>query len=102
MRVWTFTTRGPPSQILKLRHDFPQPQPTDLKPDEVLVKISYASLFAPLANLMAVTPRFNSNPSIPGHEFSGVVLASGHTSIGETLSEGQEVFGMIDPKSTLR
>lgn len=98
MRAWTFTARGPPSQVLKLRHDIPQPQPTDLKPDEVLVKVSHVSLFAPQANLMAVTPRFNSNPSVPGHEFSGIVVASSQSSFGETLSEEQGVFGMVDPK----
>lgn len=98
MRAWTFTDRGPPSEVLKLRHDLPQPQPTDLKPDEVLVKVSYASLFAPQANLMSVVPHLNSNPWIPGAEYSGVVVASSETDIGEKLSEGQEVFGMIDPK----
>lgn len=98
MRAWTFTTQGPPSHVLKLRHDFPQPQPTDLKPNEVLVKVSHVALFAPQANLIAVTPHINSNPWIPGWEFSGVVVASSDTAFGEKLREGQEVMGMVDPK----
>lgn len=98
MRAWTFTARGTPSQVLKLRHDLPQPQPTDLKPNEVLVKVSHVALFAPQANLMAVMPHINSNPWIPGYEFSGLVVACSETQIGDKLHEGQEVFGMVDPK----
>jgi NADPH:quinone reductase-like Zn-dependent oxidoreductase len=48
--------------------------------------------------MMEVAPHFNSNPWIPGWEFSGFVVASGENTLGEILSEGREVFGMVNPK----
>lgn len=98
MRAWTFIERGPLSQVLKLQHDFPQPQSADLRSDEVLVKVSYSALHQPQASFMAIMPHFNRNPWIPGFEFSGHVVTSGEARASEELSEGQAVFGMILPK----
>lgn len=98
MRAWTFNTRGPLSEALKLRHDLPQPQPKHLAPDEVLVKVSHSSLFQPLASFVGVIPHFNDKYWIPGLEFSGIVVADGGVRPGESSLEGQAVFGMIGPK----
>lgn len=105
MRAWVFTERGPPSQVLKLRHDFPQPQPTDLEADEVIVKVSHVTLFAPEAHLMSILPHFNSNPWIPLMRFSGTVssLSSVQSgSISRRFEEGDAVFGMINPRASAK
>lgn len=99
MQAWTFNTRGILSEVLKLRHDVPQPRVSDLAPDEVLVKISHSALFQPEASFVKVIPHFNDKYWIPGFEFSGTIVASGsaardrHGSLDE-----QAVFGMIGPK----
>ncbi|KAK5085471.1 zinc ion binding [Lithohypha guttulata] len=99
MKAWTYESRGPPSQVLKLRHDIPQLQSSKLKANEVIVKISHVSLFGPLAQLMAVIPHLNNNPWIPDYEFSGTIAGAGAES---TLREGDAVFGMIAPKLFLQ
>lgn len=97
MRAWTFTFRGSPSEVLRLRHDLPQPQASLLKHDEVIVQISHASLFGPNARLMAVFPHFTSEPYIPEIEFSGKVTALGNGN-DRSIQVEDAVFGMIDPK----
>lgn len=103
MRAWTYTTRGSPPQVLKLHHDLPQPQSTDLKPHEVLLKVSHVALFAPEAQLMSVIPHFNSSPWVPGSDFSGIIVAVGDDTAGQYkhndgLKPGDPVFGMVNPK----
>lgn len=105
MKAWVFTTRGPPSEVLKLHHDFPQPQPTDLKADEVIVKVSHVTVFAPEVNLMSILPHFNSNPWIPLMRFSGRITGlSSEKSDGtpRRFDEGDAVFGMISPKASAK
>lgn len=99
MQAWTFQTRGPLSEVLKLRHDIPQPQASDLAPDEVLIKVSHSALFQPQASFIKVLPHFNDKHWIPGFEFSGTIVAGTASSgnLDENL-EGQEIFGMIGPK----
>lgn len=100
MRAWTFTSRGPLSEVLKLHHEIPQPQPSDLAPHEVLVQISHTALFQPQASFVKVIPHFNDKHWIPGFEFSGTVVAGGSASGDREGSlEGVDVFGMIGPKS---
>lgn len=101
MKAWTHAARGAPSQVLKLDHDLPQPQPTDLKPREVLVKVANAALFAAEAQLMSIIPHLNSNPWIPGQGFSGTIVAVGDDALvqfDESLKPGDAVFGMINAK----
>lgn len=99
MQAWTFTTRGPLDQVLKLHHDILKPQPSDLAPNEVLVKVSHSALFYPQANFVKILPHFNDKHWIPGFEFSGTVVASGAAARDRHGSlEGEAVFGMIGPK----
>jgi len=104
MKAWTYTTRGLPTQVLTLTRSHPQPHPTDLKPYEVLIKVSHAALFSPEAQLMSVIPHFNSKPWIPGRDFSGTIVATGSDDGNGTgsnenvLKPGDPVFGMINPK----
>ena len=100
MRAWTFTTRGPPSEVLKLRGDFPRPTPEQLAAHDVLIKVSHVAVFQPFALLLSILPHLNSNPWIPESFFSGVVEAVG--SGVKDLSPGQAVFGSPDPKAYLR
>ena len=102
MRAWTFTERGLPTKVLKLRHDVPQPQATDLRPNEVIVKVSHVALNAPIASLMAVMPHFTSNIWIPNYEFSGIITAIGEEGGSRQLREGDAVFGMIGPQDWMR
>lgn len=101
MKAWAYTARGTPNQVLKLRDDIPQPQISDLKPGDVLIKVSHVALFAPQVKIMIVTPHLNSNPRFPEFGFSGTVIA-----VTESASDGTEtrfnpgdaVFGMLDPR----
>lgn len=105
MKAWTYTARGTPSQVLKLRHDIPEPRSSDLKPGEVLIKVSHVALFAPHVKLMILAPHFNDNPWIPENEFSGTVVAASDadsTTLIKPLVPGFQpgdlVFGMLDPR----
>lgn len=101
MRAWAYTARGTPSQVLKLRHDIPQPQPTDLKPDEVLIKISHVALFAPTVKLMILIPHLDSTPRYPEMGFSGTVVATVDSTSKESKQKfcpGDAVFGMLHPR----
>jgi NADPH:quinone reductase-like Zn-dependent oxidoreductase len=100
MRAWTFTTRGPPSSVLKLRSDLPRPSPSDLRPNEVLVRITHVGIFQGFAALMAILPHFTSTPWIPATDFSGLIVATG-SGVTHVVS-GDAVFGSPDPKRYLR
>lgn len=97
MQAWTYTRRGPLNEILEFQHDFPKPSASDLKPDEVLVKISHVTLTAAFANLMTVIPHFSSAPKIPEHRFAGSIAAI-FSATSTPLAVGDEVFGMVNPK----
>lgn len=110
MRAWAYTARGTPSQVLKFHHDMPQPQPTDLQPGQVLIKISHVALFAPAVKLMTLLPHLNSNPWFPENEFSGTIIASSNVdTTGQATTQrsnsrfrpGDPVFGMLDPRHAM-
>ena len=102
MRTWAFSTRGPPTSVLKLTH-LPTPQPATLAANEVLVKTSHASLMAGTILMFHLLPHYSSTPLIPECEFSGEIVAFGasgqrtSTCEGQTLELGNQVVGFIDP-----
>jgi NADPH:quinone reductase-like Zn-dependent oxidoreductase len=100
MRGWTFTARGPPSAVLRLRSDLPRPTPNQLDANEVLVKVSHVAVFQGFAALMNIIPHVNSNLWIPCSDFSGVIEAVGHNV--HSLRPGDAVFGSPDPKALMR
>ena len=100
MRGWTFNTRGAPTSILNLRADLPRPDPSSLRPNEVLVRITHVGIFQGFAALMAILPHFTSNPWIPASDFSGLIVATGSSTTHVGL--GDAVFGSPDPKRYLR
>ena len=95
MRAWTFTRRGTPSEVLQLQ-DLPRPQTSDLQPDEVLVKVTHVGMFQGFAAIMAIVPHLNSNPWIPGSDFSGFIISTG--SLVTHVKAGDAVFGSPNPK----
>ncbi|KEF59922.1 uncharacterized protein A1O9_04770 [Exophiala aquamarina CBS 119918] len=97
MRGWTFTRRGTPSAVLKLRSDLPKPTPAQLHADEVIVKVSHVAIDQGVAALMGLFPHLNSKPWIPGLDFSGVVDAVG--SNVTHVRPGDMVFGSPNPKA---
>ncbi|KIW14101.1 hypothetical protein PV08_06882 [Exophiala spinifera] len=100
MRGWIFTSRGRPSQVLKLRDDLRKPTTEMLGPNDALVKISCVSAFQGFAALMGIIPHFNDNPWIPGSDFSGVIEAVG--SDVRHLKAGDAVFGSPNPRDYLK
>lgn len=97
MRGWTFTTRGPPSAVLRLRSDLPKPTAAQLLTDEVIVKVSHVAIDQGVAVLMGLVPHLNSKPWIPGLDFSGVIDAVG--SSVTHVRPGDMVFGSPNPKA---
>lgn len=94
-RGWQYTTRGLPSQTLKLvENEIPT-----AAPDEVVIQIHAAALnpvdvqFAqspdPLLKALGAAPI--GTPFIPGADFAGVVVQAGK---GWRWRVGDEVFGM--------
>jgi NADPH:quinone reductase-like Zn-dependent oxidoreductase len=100
MRGWTYTARGRPAAVLKLRDDLPRPTAADLRPDEVLVKVSHVGLFQGFAVMMGMIPHMNQKPWIPANDFSGTVEATG--SKVTNVRPGDAVFGGPDPKLFMR
>ncbi|KAJ9608034.1 zinc ion binding [Cladophialophora chaetospira] len=96
MRAWTFTSRGTPSSVLKLRNDLPKPSPAMLGPHDVLVKVAYVAVFQGSAAIMNIIPHFNSNLWIPESNFSGLIEAIGRDV--QHLKVGDAVFGSPNPK----
>lgn len=101
MRAWTFVRRGSRVDVLQLTTDFPTPQPHQLKPDEVLVKVSAVGLQAGMSVLFALAPHFRT-PWIPEVDFSGTVAAVGAKVSHDEFPIGQEVLGTPAGDSILR
>lgn len=93
MRAWTFRSRGPVAKVLQLRDDLPMP--ANPIGDELLIKVSHASLLPQQAHLAAIVPHFTSNPWIPETEFSGTVVKAGPEARG--IQEGDPVCGIVGP-----
>lgn len=101
MRAWTFVRRGSPVDVLQLTPDYPTPQLGQLKPDEVLVKVSAVGLQAGMSVLFALAPHFRT-PWIPEVDFSGTVAAVGTNVAQEEFQIGDEVLGTPTMDSILR
>lgn len=98
MRAWTFSTSGPPNQILSLDPAHPVPKPPT--GSNVLVRISYVGLSSAGINLMREVPSILRRAAIPEMDFSGHVVLAG-PSAQETYTPGTRVFGTINPTSGL-
>lgn len=94
MRAWSYTSRGPPDQVLTLG-TFPRPDPSTLEPHEVLIRVTYGGIFQSAAIIMALLPHFNSKPWIPYADFSGSIVAAG--SEVTHVAVGDQVFGFPNP-----
>lgn len=105
MRAWAFTRRGRPLDVLQLT-TLPTPDGSSLGPDELLIKVSHASLNLFSSILTWIVPTlFRTLPSIPENDFSGVVAAVGppapkspnspQPSSHSTFSVGDAVFGSL-------
>jgi reticulon-4-interacting protein 1, mitochondrial len=95
MKAWAFTRRGQPLNVLQLT-DIPTPDSSTLKSDELLIKVSHASLNLFSSILTWVVPMFiRTSPSVAELDLSGRVVAKG-TDAG-SLSVGDDVFGVLQP-----
>ena len=95
MKAWAATQRGFPNDVLRLR-DLPRPKASDLRPNEVLIKITHAGIFQGTAKIMSLLPRWTSTPWIPEIDCTGTIVA-----VGSSVTDfvvGDEVFGGPDPK----
>jgi reticulon-4-interacting protein 1, mitochondrial len=99
MRAWTYSKRGPPSSVLLLSEvDLPKLS----SPNDVLIKVSHASLNPVGAFLIAIIPAFVRNsPTIPELDFSGTVVETG-ASVRSDIKPGVPVFGSVPPLYYLR
>ena len=88
MRAWTYTRRGSPSSILTLT-DLPLPitSTTQLKPTQLLIKVSYVGLNGGSAAILNVMPHFTPKPKVPEMDFSGVVVATGSNHSGFSVDD---------------
>ncbi|KAI6095681.1 chaperonin 10-like protein [Pisolithus croceorrhizus] len=88
--AWVATTRGPPSRVLQVNHDYPVPIPT--KSGDVLVKIQAAALNPAGWKIMTMAPNFVwERPYIPEVDISGVVVDANESQ----FSNGDQVIGFI-------
>ncbi|KAE8443284.1 hypothetical protein EG329_002000 [Mollisiaceae sp. DMI_Dod_QoI] len=94
MRAWTQTSAGLPKQVLKLTSNIPIP---DLKPNEILVKISHAALNPGGVIIMKIVPMiFRTAPSIPEMDFAGTIIKLGpDVPKDQEITLGTRVFGSI-------
>jgi reticulon-4-interacting protein 1, mitochondrial len=93
MKAWTFSRRGHPLNTLELS-TVPTPEVSSLKDDEVLVKISHASLNLFSSLLAWVVPSFvRTKPSVLEMDFSGRIVGIGKSI--SNVSVGDDVFGVI-------
>lgn len=90
MRAWVRVRKGEPTQVLKLVNI---PVPTDLKPDEILVKVSHVSLNAGMLIGIRLLPQFISKTWIPEMECSGTVVKIGSPDLVNGLKVGDAILG---------
>lgn len=97
MRAWYHEGRGTPADVLKFTPDFTTPLPSDLGPEDVLVKIAYCATTPGISMMMPVEPSWlHKMPAIPEVEFSGTVVSIGPkvASARPELKLGTQVFGV--------
>ncbi|CAJ2512611.1 Uu.00g007300.m01.CDS01 [Anthostomella pinea] len=99
MKAWTISRRGTPQEALKADH---LPVRTDLKPNEVLVKVSHAALNPFGYRMMWAVPSFvRVKPSVPEFDFSGRSEKLGKDAESDFVL-GDDVFGMVTPSEGVK
>lgn len=114
MRAWAYTHCGPVSSILHLTSDLPTPRPSQLKPDEAIIKISHVGLSVGMCLGMRIVPcvgnwlgeslgrgEEKATKWIPENEISGWIVAlgsstSGSNPSGRAGSENHDGFNIGD------
>lgn len=92
MRAWTFTQPGLPSAALTLTKNHPVQH--DLRPNDVLVKISYSGFNAGILLAIQAFPTWlHKTPAIPELDLSGEIVATASTRAD--LRVGTKVFGSL-------
>jgi NADPH:quinone reductase-like Zn-dependent oxidoreductase len=96
MRAWVYTKPGRPENILSLAN---VPKPKLTSPNQVLVKVSHASLFSSNVAIMALVPNPAGTPRIPEMEFAGTVAALGENVRADLKQSGPgtQVWGLTLP-----
>jgi NADPH:quinone reductase-like Zn-dependent oxidoreductase len=96
MRAWSYKTRGQPADVLNLTTDYTTPSPSNLGPNDVLVRIEYAALTPSASTLISVLPNWiHTLPAVPELMFSGTIAALG-SDVAKTrpeLTKGAPAFG---------
>ncbi|GAA5899183.1 hypothetical protein JCM6882_009277 [Rhodosporidiobolus microsporus] len=99
MKAWVYKQTGEPKDILKLEQDWPKPE---AKKGQVLVKVHAASLNPVGWKAMSMIPIkwMQKTPSVPEHDFSGVI--EGGDLSGTNLTVGDSVFGIVPAESVMK
>ncbi|KAH8825115.1 zinc-binding oxidoreductase [Flagelloscypha sp. PMI_526] len=93
MRAYTHHRPGVPSAVLTLTNDHPRPKIS--KPDDVLVRVTHASLNPGGSIAIQLFPSFVRKwPAVPEMDFSGVIEETG-SSVRSDLKTDTLVFGAI-------
>lgn len=102
MRAWTHSRAGVPSTVLSLSFDIPTPTIKD--PNDVLIRISHASLSPGASIMMQLCPFcFRSKLAIAELDFSGTLVAAGSAALeSDRLAIGDSYFGTIGPGSHIK
>ena len=102
-RAWTYTHKGQPSEVLSITPDYPTPQPSTLKADEALIKVSAVSLNAGYLIAYKALPHPTKHKWIPEMEFAGTIVALGPKGKDvEGFKVGDRVMGARDLPEMLR
>lgn len=95
MRAWTHVRRGSPLSVLSLTNI---PQPEDIPPNYVQIKVTHCSLNPTSTMLMKILPNPFGTTRIPELDFAGVVTSVGSSSASPSarnqLTPGTRVFGV--------
>ena len=99
MKAWAFSRRGKAQDVLELKS---LPVPTELKPNEVLVKVSHVGL-NPFGYIMvwAVPGMLRHKPAVPEFDFSGRIVKLG-SEAGASFKIDEDVLGVLKPGDGLK
>ncbi|KAJ5404244.1 hypothetical protein N7509_004115 [Penicillium cosmopolitanum] len=96
MRAWSYKGRGQLADVLNLTSDFTTPSPSNLGPNDVLVKIEYTAFTPSASALISILPNWiHTLPAVPELVLSGTVAALGSNVAAKRpdLTIGARVFG---------
>jgi NADPH:quinone reductase-like Zn-dependent oxidoreductase len=94
MRAWSYKGRGQLADVLNLTSDFTTP--SNLGPNDVLVKIEYTAFTPSASALISILPNWiHTLPAVPELELSGTIAALGSNVAAKRpdLTIGARVFG---------